>query len=67
MLGIVDGQTVDIQHAPVHRAALGQAVPAVQLLRVLAPQGLQGGTANPLQPPGHAGPYAGDFPQLGLH
>ena len=33
---IVDRQAVDIEGAPVHLAALGQAVPAVELLRVLA-------------------------------
>lgn len=60
MLGVVDCQPVDIQRAPVYLTALGQAVPPVELLRVLTSEGLQGGTADALQVPGHVGPHAGN-------
>ena len=64
VLSVVDRQTVDVEHAPVHLTALGQAVPPVELLRILAPEGRQGGTADALQMPGHAYPHAGDGLQL---
>ena len=48
VLGVVDGQAIDVEDAPVHLTALGQAVPAVELLRVLALQAVQGGTADAL-------------------